>query len=33
MDLREPQSVDDVLSVDAQARLAAQKAVTRLASW
>jgi len=33
MDLREPQSVDDVLTVDAKARLAAQKAVTHLASW
>lgn len=33
MDLREPQSVDDVLTVDAKARLTAQKAVTHLASW
>ncbi|WP_347115292.1 1-deoxy-D-xylulose-5-phosphate reductoisomerase [Leclercia sp. S52] len=33
MDLREPQSVDDVLTVDANARLTAQKAVTHLASW
>ncbi|MEB6379977.1 1-deoxy-D-xylulose-5-phosphate reductoisomerase [Leclercia adecarboxylata] len=33
MDLREPQSVDDVLTVDAEARLTAQKAVTHLASW
>ena len=33
MDLREPQSVDDVLTVDAEARIVAQKAVTRLASW
>ncbi|MCU6664725.1 MAG: 1-deoxy-D-xylulose-5-phosphate reductoisomerase [Silvania sp.] len=32
MDLREPQSVDDVLTVDAEARMTAQKAVTRLAS-
>jgi len=33
MDLREPQSVDDVLTVDANARATAQKAVTHLASW
>ncbi|WP_333855509.1 1-deoxy-D-xylulose-5-phosphate reductoisomerase [Leclercia sp.] len=33
IDLREPQSVDDVLTVDAKARLTAQKAVTHLASW
>ncbi len=33
MDLREPRSVDDVLTVDAEARIVAQKAVTRLASW
>jgi len=32
MDLREPQSIDDVLAVDAQAREAAQKQVMRLAS-
>ncbi|MCU6667297.1 1-deoxy-D-xylulose-5-phosphate reductoisomerase [Enterobacteriaceae bacterium H4N4] len=32
MDLREPLSVDDVLTVDAEARVTAQKAVTRLAS-
>nr|WP_318382889.1 1-deoxy-D-xylulose-5-phosphate reductoisomerase [uncultured Enterobacter sp.] len=33
MDLREPQSIDDVLAVDAQAREVAQKQVMRLASW
>ncbi|MEG1691751.1 MAG: 1-deoxy-D-xylulose-5-phosphate reductoisomerase, partial [Hafnia sp.] len=33
MDLREPQSVDDVLTVDTEARITAQKAVTRFASW
>ena len=33
MDLHEPQSVDDVLAVDMQARGVAQKAVTHLASW
>lgn len=33
MDLREPQSIDDVLAVDAQAREVAKKQVTRLASW
>ncbi|MCZ3384348.1 MULTISPECIES: 1-deoxy-D-xylulose-5-phosphate reductoisomerase [Kosakonia] len=32
MDLREPQSIDDVLAVDAQARDVAQKQVMRLAS-
>ncbi|HAU5429553.1 1-deoxy-D-xylulose-5-phosphate reductoisomerase [Cronobacter malonaticus] len=32
MDLREPQSVDEVLTVDAEARTVAQKQVTRLAS-
>ena len=32
MDLREPQSVDEVLTVDAEARVVAQKRVTRLAS-
>ena len=33
MDLREPQSVEEVLSVDEQARIVARKQVTRLASW
>jgi len=33
MDLREPQSVEEVLAVDLQARMAARKAVTHLASW
>jgi len=33
MDLREPQSVEEVLAVDAQARVIARKQVTRLASW
>ncbi|MEO3740714.1 1-deoxy-D-xylulose 5-phosphate reductoisomerase [Kosakonia oryzendophytica] len=33
LDLREPQSIDDVLSVDAQAREVAQRQVTRFASW
>lgn len=33
MDLREPQSVEEVLAVDAQARIIARKQVTRLASW
>ncbi|WP_312778165.1 1-deoxy-D-xylulose-5-phosphate reductoisomerase [Pseudescherichia sp.] len=32
MDLREPQSIDDVLAVDAQAREVAQRQVTRFAS-
>lgn len=33
MDLREPQSIDDVMAVDALARKVAQKQVMRLASW
>ena len=33
MDLREPQSIDDVLAVDKLAREVAQKQVTQLASW
>ncbi|MDQ6592339.1 1-deoxy-D-xylulose-5-phosphate reductoisomerase, partial [Enterobacter hormaechei] len=33
MDLREPQSVEEVLAVDEQARIVARKQVTRLASW
>ncbi|MNZ33124.1 1-deoxy-D-xylulose 5-phosphate reductoisomerase [compost metagenome] len=33
MDLREPQSVEEVLAVDSQARTAARKEVTHLASW
>lgn len=33
MDLREPQSVEEVLAVDAEARIVARKLVTRLASW
>ena len=33
MDLREPQSVEEVLAVDSQARTAAHKEVTHLASW
>lgn len=33
MDLREPQSVEEVLAVDEQARIIARKQVTRLASW
>lgn len=33
MDLREPQSVEEVLAVDAEARIVARKQVTRLASW
>lgn len=33
MDLREPQSIDDVLAVDKLARDVAQKQVTQLASW
>ena len=33
MDLREPQSVEEVLAVDAAAREIARKQVTRLASW
>lgn len=33
MDLREPQSVEEVLAVDEQARIVAHKQVTRLASW
>jgi 1-deoxy-D-xylulose-5-phosphate reductoisomerase len=33
MDLREPQSVEEVLAVDAAARNIARQQVTRLASW
>jgi len=33
MDLREPQSIDDVLAVDSAAREVAEKEVMRLASW
>ena len=33
MDLREPQSVEEVLAVDTAARDIARKQVTRLASW
>ena len=33
MDLREPQSVEEVLAVDAAARDIARKQVSRLASW
>src|SRR5690606_22995673 len=33
MDLREPQSIEEVLSVDEQARIVARKQVTRLAGW
>ncbi|MFX4316426.1 1-deoxy-D-xylulose-5-phosphate reductoisomerase, partial [Enterobacter sp. 63] len=33
MDLREPQSVEEVLAVDEQARIIARKQVTHLASW
>lgn len=33
MDLREPQSVEEVLTVDEQARIVARKQVTRLAGW